>query len=145
MVMHCTYKFNVISAHLYFSLTSGVLLMPLVKRRRKHSPSQGWILGEANEVVASGTPFFRDAMPPIESFALSFCIVLLNSLWTTLESHLISSEAIHVFQNKAKHMCKCAKRGSSTMLAKQCMTNCTLFCFFEEISVIAKCVKLSSD
>jgi len=38
---------------------------------------QGWIVGEANEAVASRPPFFeRCRGAPFESFALSFCIAL---------------------------------------------------------------------
>jgi len=50
------------------------------------SREQGWLLGEANEAIVSGPPFFRGvARPLFETFALSFCIVLFISRWTTLE------------------------------------------------------------
>jgi len=42
---------------------------------------------------------------PIESFALSFCIVLLNSLLITLELRLISSEASHTFVKSKQNFC----------------------------------------
>jgi len=42
------------------------------------------ILGKANKTVVSGPPFFRD-VAFFETFALSYCIVLFKSWWTTLE------------------------------------------------------------
>jgi len=50
------------------------------------SREQGWILGEANQAVVWGPPFFRDVAGPLfETCTLSFCIVLFKSRWTTLE------------------------------------------------------------
>jgi len=41
---------------------------------------------EGEQGYRLGAPFFRDvAVPLFETFALSFCIVLFKSWWTTLE------------------------------------------------------------
>lgn len=74
--------------------------------------SQGWILREANERVVSGRLSQRCREASFECFGLSFCSALLKSLRTALESHLIRSEASHVFfQINARVMCKCNKGG----------------------------------
>ena len=40
-----------------------------------------WILGTTNEAVASRLAFFRDVVGvPLQSFPLSFCIILLKRL-----------------------------------------------------------------
>ena len=50
--------------------------------------------------------------PPIESFALSFCIVLLNGLLITLEPGLISSEARHMFVRIKQNLCAYMPKGA---------------------------------
>jgi len=50
--------------------------------------------------------------PPIESFTLSFCIVLLNSLLITLEPCLISFEASHTFVKTKQIFCAYMPKGA---------------------------------
>jgi len=53
-----------------------------------------------------GPPSFRDAVrASFKSFALNFCIVLLKSSSITLELHLISSEASHMFVKTKQKLC----------------------------------------
>jgi len=71
------------------------------------SREQGWILGEANEALFSGPPFFRDVAGPLFEIAhlylALFCLKADEPLW----SHKLWSKS-YVFQNKAKI---CAKGG----------------------------------
>ena len=75
--------------------------------------TKGWISREAaNDAVASGPPFSRDAMAPtFESFVLIFCMVLLASLWAALEPHLISYEAAHMLFKIIKDYVLMRQRG----------------------------------
>jgi len=65
------------------------------------SREQGWILGEANEAVVSGPPFFRDvAWPSLRLLHLVFALFCLKAdepLW----SRKLWRKS-YVFQNKAK-------------------------------------------
>jgi len=85
------------------------------RRQRKLFPKGGkapsgldisW--GERGGRLASPL-LLRCRGPPLRAPHLHFAFFFLKSLWTTPEPHLIRSEAIHVFQNKAKNLCKCAK------------------------------------
>jgi len=67
---------------------------------------QRLISGEANEAVASGSPLSKVPRgSPFESFELSFRMVVLKSLLITLQPHLISSEASHMFVTNYAQMC----------------------------------------
>jgi len=54
--------------------------------------------------------------PTFESYALSFCIVLLKRLLTILEPHFISSEASHSFFKIKRKLCENVPKGYSTTL-----------------------------
>jgi len=77
--------------------------------------NQEGVLKEATVTVASA-PLFQNCRedPPFESFALSFCIVLLKGSVVTQEPHL-SSEASHMFVKK-QELCANVPKGAPQQL-----------------------------